>query len=69
MAESYGTAHAELLAQFDLPADTSPITPIMELETDSFSPDALRIGLKERMTPRQFTPSADPLHKKSTWRG
>ena len=51
VVKSYGTAYAELLAQFDLPAGTSPITPIMELESDSFSPDALRIGLKERMTP------------------
>jgi len=47
VAESYGTAHAELLAQFDLPADASPITPIKELELDSFSLDTLRIGLKE----------------------
>jgi len=50
-AESYGIAHAERLATLDLPVDTSPITPIKELESDSFWLDALRIGLKERMTP------------------
>ena len=47
VAESYGTAQAEPLEQFDLPADTSPIAPIKELASESYSPDALRTRLKE----------------------
>ncbi len=51
VAESYGIAHAELLATLDLPADTSPITPIKQLESDTFWLDGLRTWLKERVTP------------------
>jgi hypothetical protein len=51
VAGSYGIAYAELLAQFDLPADTAPTTPIKELESETFWPDLLRTWLTERMTP------------------
>jgi hypothetical protein len=51
VAEAYGVPYSDLLAQFDLPARTPPTTPIKELESETFSPDALRNWLKGRMTP------------------
>ena len=48
VADAFGVPLAELLAAFDLPADTSPSTPLKELESDAFSVALLRAWLAER---------------------
>lgn len=48
IATAYQIPLAELLAEFSLPADTPGSSQIKSLESDTFSPDALRTWLKER---------------------
>ena len=46
---TYKVSLAELLTQFDLPADTPPTTTISELESESFSVTNLRTWLQSRL--------------------
>jgi len=48
VADAAGVDVAEILAAFDLPADTQPSTPLKDLESDAFSVSALRTWLAER---------------------
>jgi hypothetical protein len=48
VAEGAGVDVAEIIAAFDLPADTQPSTPLKDLESDAFSVSALRTWLAER---------------------
>ena len=48
VAEAFNVPLAELLAHFELPADTDPATPVKELESDTFEVAALREWLAER---------------------
>jgi hypothetical protein len=48
VAEAAGVDLDEILAAFDLPADTPPATELKELESDAFSVSALRTWLAER---------------------
>lgn len=48
VAEAAGVDLGEILAAFDLPADTPPATELKELESDAFSVSALRAWLAER---------------------
>ncbi len=49
ISTTYQVPLADLLAQFDLPLDTSASTAIKDLETDTFSVTNLRAWLLERM--------------------
>jgi hypothetical protein len=53
VAEAWSVPLPELLAAFDLPADTAPTTPLKDLESDVFSVMALRdwIEAREATTP------------------
>ena len=48
VADAFGVPLAELLAAFDLPADTPPTTALKDLESDTFEVLALREWLAER---------------------
>jgi len=48
VATAYKTPVAEILAAFDLPADTPGATQIKSLESDTFSTANLRTWLKQR---------------------
>jgi hypothetical protein len=50
VAEAWEIPLAEMLAAFDLPADTPPVTPLKELESEGFEVSALRTWLAERAT-------------------
>jgi hypothetical protein len=50
VAAAYSIPVEEILNAFGLPLDTAPSRPIKELESESFSPDALREWLSKRMT-------------------
>ena len=47
VAAAAGVDLPEMLAAFDLPADTPPETPLKELESDAFSVSALRAWLAD----------------------
>ena len=49
IATAYNIPLAEILATFNLPADMPGSSQIKSLESDTFSPDALRTWLKERL--------------------
>jgi hypothetical protein len=49
VSKAYGVPEAEILAAFELPADTPATTQIKDLETDTFSTTNLRTWLKERL--------------------
>jgi hypothetical protein len=57
ISTTYNVPTAEILKQFELPADTAPTTAIKDLETDLFSVTNLRTWLQSRMQP--VTPSQD----------
>lgn len=48
IATAYQVPLAEILAAFNLPADTPGSSQIKSLESDTFSPGNLRVWLKER---------------------
>jgi hypothetical protein len=48
VADAFGVPLPELLAAFDLPADTPPSTALKDLESDTFEVLALREWLAER---------------------
>ena len=52
IASVYGVSLADLLSQFNLPADTPASTPIKDLESDTFEVTALRDWLLSRMQPQ-----------------
>ncbi len=49
IATAYNIPPAEILAAFNLPADTPGSSQIKSLESDMFSPAALRTWLRERL--------------------
>ena len=51
VAAAYSVPVAEILAAFNLPADTPGTAPINTLESDTFSPVNLRAWLKARLEP------------------
>ena len=63
----YGLSLADLLIQFNLPADTPATTPIKDLESDTFEVTALRDWLRSRMQPQDelATEPAAPLSTQS----
>lgn len=50
VATAFNVPLSEILAHFDLPADTPGTTQIKTLESDKFTTDGLRTWLKERMS-------------------
>jgi hypothetical protein len=50
VAAAYSITVEEILNAFGLPLDTPPSKPIKELESESFSPAALREWLSKRVT-------------------
>jgi hypothetical protein len=48
VADAFGVPFTELLAAFDLPADTPPSTPLKDLESETFSVSLLREWLAVR---------------------
>lgn len=48
VADAFNVPLAELLAAFELPADTEPSTPLKELESETFGVPALRDWLAAR---------------------
>lgn len=51
ITKTYNVPRAELLQQFELPADTPPSTPIKDLESELFSVTNLRAWLQTRGNP------------------
>ncbi len=49
ISTAYNVPVAEILAEFDLPADTPGATQVKALESDTFSTTALRTWLKARL--------------------
>lgn len=49
VSTTFNVPVAEILAQFELPADTPPATPIKDLESDLFSVTNLRAWLESRI--------------------
>lgn len=60
IATAYNVPLADLLKQFNLPADTAPSTAVSKLENDTFSVTNLRTWLQSRMQPTDATPPAAP---------
>lgn len=62
ISTAYNVPPADLLKQFNLPADTPSSTAIKDLETDRFSMDSLRTWLQSRIQPAgTSSTSAAPL--------
>jgi len=60
VSTTYRVSISEILTQFDLPSGTLPSTPLKDLETDTFSADALRTWLQSRMEPAASPPVDSP---------
>ncbi len=58
ISTTYDVPLAELLSQFDLPADTAPSTALKDLESDLFSVTNLRAWLQSRYQTSE-APQAD----------
>jgi hypothetical protein len=58
VATARGIDLAEILAAFELPADTPPTTPLKDLESDLFSVTNLRTWLAERSAPPTAAPDS-----------
>ncbi len=59
VAKGTGIDLAEILAAFELPADTPPTTPLKDLESDLFSVTNLRTWLSDRSAPSSSVPEPD----------
>jgi len=57
VSTTFNVSVADILKQFELPADTPPSTAIKDLETDLFSVTELRNWLQSRLPPAQPTAS------------
>jgi hypothetical protein len=58
ISTTFNVSLAELLTQFDLPADTPPTTAIKDLESDTFDITLLREWLQSRNQPAEAPPAA-----------
>jgi hypothetical protein len=63
ISATYNVPLADILTQFNLPADTPASTAIKDLESDVFSVTELRSWLQSRMQPAQPDPTATPIQQ------
>jgi hypothetical protein len=57
ISSTYHVSVGDLLSNFNLPVDTSPSTPIKDLESDTFTTTALREWLSSKNTSTEVKPS------------